>query len=148
MTVLSVCSEGLWRRLTDERVMFSQAVEELAADPAAVAELGCALERLETLAAPCGPRAVLAHLTPLVSLYGVAEKSEGEWKAFWGFYHRALGDMPENAVREGVEDYVRAKDSEFFPKPGPLRELCVKRSVHVRMALGRAKAVLSSRVAR
>jgi hypothetical protein len=62
----------------------------------------------------------------MVSVYGVQDKSEAEWGAFWGIYVEALSGFPATAIREGVKAYIALPDSEFFPKPGKLRSLCAK----------------------
>lgn len=106
-------------------------------------EIRSAVAKLEQHAQPCGPKAVIATLTPLVTLFGIADRSEGEWRAFWGFYTKSLADLPLEALRGGVEEYVAAPDSEFFPKPGPLRALCLKHAEPLLMALGRARKATS-----
>lgn len=141
MTVSTVCRPELWRRLTDSRLPFFEACEELARNRSDVA---AALPALEALAAPCGSKAVVATLVPLVTLYGVSDKSEAEWKVFWGFYIKAMEELPLDALRAGVTDYTKAADSEFFPKPGPLLALCEKHAAPVRTALSRARRVSKS----
>ena len=121
--------------MTDRTLSFQDAVSLVVGKPEALA----ALPKLEQHAEPCGAKAVVALLTPLVTLYGVADRSESEWKAFWGFYIKALSDLPFEALRSGVEEYVGRGDSEFFPKPGPLKALALKQAEPLLMALGRAR---------
>lgn len=140
-TASAECSPALWQRLTSN-LPFEQAINELAGDDACRAELVAVGERIRRHAEPCGSKAVIALLTPLVSLYGVPDKSEAEWRAFWRFYTEALGELPLEALKAGVDDYVNKPDSEFFPKPGPLKALCNERAVPVRKAANRAQIAL------
>jgi len=118
---------------------FQLAVDELRQDEGALAEIRQTLPALERHCEPCGPKAVIGVLTPMVTLYGVQDRSEAEWRTFWGFYTRALGDLPLEALKRGVEDYVAAADSEFFPKPGPLKAMCERHAIPMRTALGRSR---------
>lgn len=140
-TASAECSPELWRRLT-EHSSFQYACEELVADDRCLAELRQVADRIEAHAAPCGPKAVAAELAPLVTIYGVADRSEGEWAAFWRFYTEALQDLPLAALRNGVKAYVAQPDSEFFPKPGPLKALCQREASEVWTALGRSRQAL------
>jgi hypothetical protein len=105
-------------------------------------ELPVVVAQLERHVEPCGAKWVAAILGPLLTLYGVPDKSEGEAKAFWGFYIDALGGLPREAVAAGVAEYVSAADSEFFPKPGPLKAICDRHAVPLRMAANRARKAL------
>lgn len=91
---------------------------------------------------PCGAKWVAAELGPLLTLYGVPEKSEAEARTFWGFYIDALGGLPREAVRAGIGEYVRDPKSEFFPKPGPLKAICERHAIPLRMAANRAQRAL------
>lgn len=99
-------------------------------------------DRIEAHAKPCGDKAVVALLAPMVAVYGVADRSKAEWAAFWRLYIAALADLPLSALRTGVDDYVAQPDSEFFPKPGPLKALCEKHAIPLRMAANRARKAL------
>ncbi len=70
-----------------------------------------------------------------------AGKSEAEARSFWGFYIDTLGGLPREAVTRGVADYV-ASAAEFFPKPGPLKALCERHAIPIRMAENRARKAL------
>ncbi len=139
----TACSAALWRRLTDSRLDFAEAVAALEADPAARAELVRVAPELERRCAPCGERAVVTTLAPLISVYGVGDRSAAEWAGFWRFYHRALADLPLAALEAGVAAHVAAADSHFFPKPGPLRALCLRAAELSFRALGRARRALA-----
>jgi len=128
--------------LTDNRLSWGDACVELAQSPSAVAELRQRGEVIVKHAEPAGPKSVVAALAPLVALYGAQDKSEAEWTAFWGFYVDALGDLPEEALRAGVAEYVCNAKSEFFPKPGPLKAICDRHAIPIRMAASRARKAL------
>ena len=81
-------------------------------------------------------------MAPLLTLYGVADKTEGEAGAFWGFYLDTLGSLPLEALRAGVAEYVADQKSEFFPKPGPLLAICERHAAPLRMAANRAAKAL------
>lgn len=98
---------------------------------------------LEARAQPAGREAVIAALAPMVTLYGVPDKTEAEWRAFWKFYADALGRLPIEAVKAGANAYVNLPDSEFFPKPGPLKKLCEKAAEELYTALGRARRAMT-----
>jgi len=141
MTASSACSPELWRLLTNDRMGFFESVANIAKVDREL--LGSALINLEPFASPCGSKAVITILAPLVSLYGVPDKSEAEWRTFWGFYTKALGDLPAESVAKAVEEYVARHDSEFFPKPGPLRAICDRHAAPVRMAMSRLRKALA-----
>jgi hypothetical protein len=101
------------------------------------------LPALQARCRPCGEKAVMATLAPLLVVYGVGDKSQAEWKTFWGVYTELLGDLPLESVQAGVKAYVGAHDSQFFPKPGPLRALCLAAQIPALMALGRAKRAIA-----
>lgn len=139
-TASAECSPALWRRLTERGTYFQQAAMELA--HYCRAELEQTASRLERHAEPCGAQPVIAGLTPLVTLYGVSDKTEAEWKTFWRFYIEALGELPLEALKDGIADFVSRGDSEFFPKPGPLKAICNEYAVPIRTAVGRARRAL------
>ena len=118
----TACSPVLWQRCTDRSLSFSDAVKELAADPDLASEIVSAKHRLEIAAAPAKSGEIIAVLVPL------------------GFYITALGDLPLEAIREGVAEYTEQETSEFFPKPGPLKAICRRKAEPVLMALGRVRA--------
>jgi hypothetical protein len=77
-----------------------------------------------------------------MALYGVPRKSEAEAKAFWGFYIQTLEEVPLQALNEAIADYVADARSEWFPKPGPLKDICARRTIPLRMAFSRARKAL------
>jgi len=85
---------------------------------------------------------VIETLAPLMALYGVGKKSEREAEAFWGYYLDALGSLPAEALRSGVAEYVDDAKSEWFPKPGPLKAICERHAIKIRMAASRARKAL------
>lgn len=94
-------------------------------------------------AAPAGREEIVAALAPMVTLYGVPDKTEAEWRGFWRFYVEALGNLPIEAIKAGAKAYVNEPTSEFFPKPGPLKALCSKAAEELFRAVGRARRALS-----
>lgn len=143
-TASEECSPGLWRRLTDKGVGFFQAADELAASPAMRGELELVNAQLQRHAGPCGPKSVVSLLVPLVTLYGVSDKSEREWATFWGFYIEAMRELPYAALKAGVEEYVSDAKSEFFPKPGPLKAICLRHAAPLITAASRARRALET----
>lgn len=136
----AACSPELWKLLTGREPNYLDNTARVARDPALKAEVIAALPDIVRLAAPCGPKFVIGALMPLVAVFGVGDRSQAEWAAFWRFYTDALSDMPAEAVTAGIKAYVHKPDSEFFPKPGPLRALveeaghpviCAKRRAQV-----------------
>lgn len=128
--------------MTSANLAWADAVRDLAEDPEARRELVAVVGQLERHAEPCGPKWIAATLGPLLSLYGVADKSEAENRTFWGFYIDALGNLPREAVAAGVAEYVADPKSEFFPKPGPLKAICDRHAIPLRMAANRARKAL------
>ena len=124
-------SQELELLLTDDRLNHQQALEILRASPLRTEAL-MLREAIRERAAGASDSEIIGVLLPLVSLFGVGKKSDGEWAAFWGFYIDALGDLPRQAIADGVKAYVAKPTSEYFPKPGPLREICLP---HARLAL-------------
>lgn len=142
LTLSKRISPGLMRRLQNAEQTWADASADLAADPGAVAELKEAWPAIEAAMEPCGGQAVVEALAPLMALYGVPRRSEAEAKAFWGFYIRTLEEVPLQALNEAIGDYVADARSEWFPKPGPLKEICDRRSIPLRMAFSRARKAL------
>ena len=128
--------------LTDERLDHSQALEALHSSPLRVEAL-MLRDAIRERAAPASDQVIVTTLLPLVSLYGVGKKSDAEWAAFWGFYIEALGDLPREAIEGGVRDFVADAKSEWFPKPGPLRALCLVRARPALMAWGRVRKLVA-----
>jgi hypothetical protein len=116
-------------------------MDQLAAEPCFLAEARSLAPELRRLAAPCGGDAVKDALKALVLVYGLGEQAKSP--AFWQIYVKALEDLPGEAVREACEDYARQPDSQFFPKPGPLRDLAMKRAAVVLRMAGRATQAAS-----
>lgn len=132
----------MWQRLTSAGDSWLEASRAIAEDPDSLGELMHASDRLLAHAEPCGGDMVGKTLAPLLTLYGVQAKNPTEWKAFWAFYVDALGDLPAEALKAGVADYVSDAKSEFFPKPGPLKALCERHAIPIRMAASRARKAL------
>lgn len=130
------------QRLQSADMGWAEASADLAADPQAVAELRRVWGGIEAALEPCGGQAVVEALAPLLALYGVPRKTDAEAKAFWGFYIEALADLPREALRDAVREYVADGRSEWFPKPGPLRAIADRKTIPLRMAYSRARKAL------
>lgn len=65
-------------------------------------------------------------LSPMLSVYGVPDRSEAEWAAFWQIFVDALGDLPVEALEGAVRAWNRLPDSRHFPDPGPFRALAIR----------------------
>ena len=125
--------------MTDASIPWADACRQLADDPDSRSELMMVAGALQRQVEPCGPAMVVETLAPLLALYGVGKKSESEAEAFWGFYMDALSGVPAEALRSAVAEYVADAKSEWFPKPGPLRALCDRHAIKIRMAASRAR---------
>lgn len=66
---------------------------------------------------------IIAVLSKRFALFPQPDRTDAEWSAWWADYIEALGDVAPAAIEAGMAEYVRQVDSEFFPKPGRLREL-------------------------
>jgi hypothetical protein len=122
----STPSRQTWNALS-ERLRGSLASGEfraIAENPALLAEAERALPALRRDAAWGASAAeIMAVLAPRFALYPQPDRSEGEWEAWWADYTHALDDVPPAAIEAAMAEYVKLPDSEFFPKPGKLREL-------------------------
>lgn len=112
--------------------------------PALHAEAQRAYPLLKAHAAPCGAHAVTRLLSELFPIYPQPDRSDREWVAFWQAYHEDLGDVPAEALRHAIKDYRQSEKAEFFPKPGPLRALALKRAEPILKAAFRAKRCAES----
>lgn len=125
MAALTECSPAL-RELLDPSLDFTLAIEEIAQREELAGEGTVLLETLRATNRPATGTEVMSALFPLIAIYGVGDRSESEWTSFWKVYIEDLGDYPLWAVEEAVRRYRRARDSNFFPRPGPLRSLCIE----------------------
>jgi hypothetical protein len=130
------CSEGLWRCLTESEGA-EDAVRKIARNPTMLDEAKAAAPRLAARTRPGGAEAVLAALVPLKTVYGLGDKSEGEWVAFWGAYVDALEVLPAEAIVEAIVIYNR--QGAHFPKPGELFKIADVAAKNLHIAAYRAK---------
>jgi hypothetical protein len=142
-TTSNEVSAPLWRLLVHEPVV-EIAVDEVCRNPVLHDEVRRAYPVLASHAAGCGPMAVSQILGKLFAVYPQPERSDPEWLAFWQAYQEDLGDLPAEAVEDAVKDYRRSAGAEFFPKPGPLRALALKRAEPICKAAYRAKRCAES----
>lgn len=120
--ITSLMSPPLWR-LASSNLDASTEIQDIVADPQLHAEAKALAPRLAARASGAGPAGVRAALAPLVLVYGVGEAAKQP--AFWDAYD-VLAGLPHEALDAGVKDYLAAPDSQFFPKPGPLKAMCDK----------------------
>lgn len=132
-------STPLWRLLSSNHASEIE-IAEIAEDPALREECGAVATKLAIRAAGAGEASVRHALQPLVLVYGVAEAARSP--AFWQPY-KVLATLPVEALRLGIQDYTSAADSEFFPKPGPLKALCEAHAAPIRKAAFRASRAIA-----
>lgn len=92
---------------------------------------------LADLAKPSGGDFVCAALQPLVLVYGLGEQAKSP--AFWAVYVKALQDLPREAITDAVDDYSARPDSLYFPKPGQLRDIAMRRGERLLRMASRAR---------
>lgn len=112
--------------------------------PALHDEVKRAYPALRSHAEACGGKTVSALLGKLFAIYPQPDRSDAEWAAFWLAYQEDLGDLPAEALEAAIKDYRQGEKSEFFPKPGPLRALALKRAEPILKAAFRAKRCAES----
>lgn len=128
-------STQLWELLSG-RWDAQAGVEAIVADPIIHGEVMRVAPALIARAQAAGEDAVRRALQPLVLVYGVGEAARVP--AFWQPY-RILANLPPTALAAGIEDYISGADSQFFPKPGPLKALCERHAEPVLRAASRAR---------
>jgi len=116
-------------------------VEQIRAVPVLHEEARRIAPVLARLTKPCGDQAVIEALKPLVLVYGMGDQAKAP--AFWQVYTKQLSDLPLEALRHAVDDYAGRGDSVFFPKPGPLRDMALRRAEPVYKAASRARKAAS-----
>lgn len=133
-------STPLWKLLSSQ-VAASAEIEEILSVPALHEEAKRLAPALNLRASPAGETRVRHALQPLVLVYGIGEAARSP--AFWVSY-RILANLPVEALAKGVEDYLAAPDSHYFPKPGPLKALCDKHAEPIYRAAHRATQAAKS----
>jgi hypothetical protein len=88
----------------------------------AEAQQSFAVIRAEVLR-PARNEEIAKILAAQFALYPQPTRTDAEWGAWWSSYTNALDDLPPTAIDAGMAAYIKGPDSEFFPKPGKLREL-------------------------
>lgn len=131
-------SAALWRMLSNDGPA-ALAVSEIAGDPALKAEAERFLPALQARAQGCGDEAVIKALRPLVLLYGIPEAAKAD--GYWDPYLKALSGVPAKALSAAIDEYAALPDSNFFPKPGPLKALADRQAEPIRRAAHRARMV-------
>lgn len=107
----------------------ADAVAGIVANPGLHAEVIAALPALmadrDAALAPTGPDDLQRIFAPALTVYAMPDRSEAEWRAWWGVYRDTLADIPRRAIAEAMRQWLRTPAG-FFPKPGELRDLALK----------------------
>jgi hypothetical protein len=122
------------------------AVAEIRQDRALHIEVRRVANDLRKLAGPCGEEFVGVEMKKLILVYGAGESPRAA--SWWKLYYQALRDVPREALEQAVQDYVSSPDSLFFPKPGQLKALAMKRAEPIYQAASRAKRAADGEVVR
>lgn len=102
----------------------TSSVRDIAANPALLAECRAALPAIRAFATtPASREETMAVLGKRFALYPQPDRSRGEWDEWWADYLGALDGLARPALEAAMGAYVKLPDSEFFPKPGRIREL-------------------------
>lgn len=117
------CSQAL-KGLLEPNQSFFYAVDEIRKASHLHPEARTVLAGLAQANVPATSVEIVGELAPLIALYGVPDKSEDEWAAFWRIYVEDLGRYPVWAIASATRAYRRQKDANWFPRPGPLKALC------------------------
>lgn len=143
LTALTGCSPALWKQLTEnpDRLGYFERIDVLRRDQEVAKAVEAALPRLLDFGRPAGRKDVIAALVKMVPLYGVADRSQAEWATFWDLYAEVLVGLPIRALEAGCAEYRAAPDSEWFPKPGPLKALCERHAAPIRAVLKLAERI-------
>lgn len=143
LTALTGCSPALWRQLTEnpDRLGYFDRVDVLRGNQAVVEAVRAALPRLLDFGRPAGRKDVIAALVKMVPIYGVSDRSKAEWATFWDLYAEVLVGLPVRALEAGCAEYRAAPDSEWFPKPGPLKAICERHAAPIRAVVKMAERV-------
>lgn len=110
--------------------------------PALHSEAKAVSATLSQVAEACGKEAVRFALQPLVLVFGVGEAARSP--AFWAAYTETLSTVPRESLAAAIKEYTSLPDSEFFPKPGPLKALALKHAEPLYKAAYRAKRAADS----
>jgi hypothetical protein len=129
------CSTALWKLLS-ETDSADDAVRRIARIPALLDEARAVAPRIQARLAPAGPEGVLAQVVPLKSIYGLGDRSKGEWAEFWDAYIKALDPLPAECLAEAIVAWNRKGDR--FPTPGQLFTLGKEAQSRLHIAAWRA----------
>lgn len=136
-SVQESCDRNLWRLLTYQGPAIYVG-GDLADHPRDT--LQRVVDALEPLGTPVGPEGVISALAPLVLVFGTTEAAKSP--TFWTIYVDALADLPGYALDAGIRAYVRQADANWFPRPGPLRDLAEKAVPKAVLGLHRARMAI------
>lgn len=143
-TVSTECSPALWRQLTENpsRKGWFERIGDLKADGRAVDAIKANLPAIMGARQPADPKQIVRELAKMVPIFGVTDRSQTEWSTFWRVYLDVLDDVPLSALKTAIGEYLAAPDSNFFPRPGPLKAICDRHAAPYRTAASLAERVL------
>lgn len=116
----------------------------IANEPAQAEALKASLPLIAEAARPASDEQVVAPLMRLMTVFGVADRSTAEWTTYLEVYVEVLSGLSAWAIERGAFRYVSRPDSEFFPKPGPLRAECEVFERAMQRALTAAQVIAST----
>lgn len=70
-----------------------------------------------------GLEGIVAAITPWFPTYPQPERTEAEWREWWGGYTTVCGHHSQAALAGAMKVWANKATSEFLPKPGALSEL-------------------------
>jgi len=134
----TLCGTALWARLTDSSAKADEVVRQIARVPKLKDKAVEVAADLEARAARADPVDIMGLLVEHSSVYGLGNKSPGEYQALFSIYLRALAPLPIEAIREAFVIWGR-DGSGFYPKPEQLFQRAEPYAKELWMASYRAK---------
>lgn len=141
LTVCKHFTRRTWKALTVDAGGMEIAVRAITDNPDLLDEVKAQLPALEAAAAPAGADFVNTLLTEVGVICGVPWDDPRTMALAKGEYIAILGELPREALRQGVDAFKRSDLSNYgFPKPARLLTFAEPFASEIRIALGRAKA--------
>lgn len=141
-------SAGLWKLLTEVDEGRS-AIRLIAINPTLRAEAERMIPMLERITRPMTPEEMLLILTREMPTYGIPNKPQGEWAAFFGAYLRDLAPLNATSLVDAFTRWGRGEmypqqpgRHGFYPKPAELTAMAKKMRTDLSNALYRAREAL------
>lgn len=140
-TASGLCTEALWRLLTDSSETADNAVRRIGRSDRLMAEVREVGAEVARRGAAAGPTDIMAELVKLAPTYGIRDLSDGEFAELFSTYLRALAPLPLEAIREGIVQWTRDGNG-FFPKPEQIFQRAEPFAHPLRVAAYRAKKAI------